>query len=648
MIILRPINILAKERRMLCAGALAALIALPAQAGDFSEAPSLAEKVSAGILPPVEERLPLSPEIVVPHPHVGTYGGTLRRGLVGGNDHNNILRLIGPMNLTRWDPAYTGVVPNLAESWESHNDARSWTFKLREGIKWSDGSPFIADDLVFAVDHILNNPEMPGSIPSDLRVGDGSLEIEKVDDYTVTYHFSEPFGLLPEAMAGPITGYLAFYSSAYCSQFHPDFTSDTELRAAVAEARVDHWTDLMLLKCGDLERPSRWANVERPTLDPWIVTRPYTGSATQVNMERNPYFWQVDTEGQQLPYIDRLNFTVYQDQQSLLLAAMSGNIDMQIRHLNNIANLPPLHDSMERGNYQLLEVSSTFANAMGLMPNITHPDERKRKILADRSFREAFSIAIDREEIIEVVLLGQSRPYQIGPVPGHLAHNERLSFQHTEYDPQRANEILDQAGYQNRNSDGYRLSEDGTPLDFSVDVVNSRQEWVDMLEMMSADLKEVGIRLRPNVIERSLHVERGDKGIHDIQVWDLPGGLEPVVDFRPLAPLHSIVSAFGPGWRAWYESNGEQGIEPPEDVKRRVELSKAYTSEPTPEKRLAIASEALEMAAEAFEIIGIGTAPATFAVVNNNLKNVPAGMPLSWTYTTPAPTLPQQYFFFDD
>ena len=613
----------------------------PAFAQSFSGAPSLADAVARGALPPVQDRLPVAPEVISPVGEIGTYGGTLRRGLVGGNDHNNVLRLMGPQGLTRWDPTFARAIPNLAESFEALDGGQAWRFTLREGLRWSDGDPMDADDLVFAVE-MLNTPEMFPELPSAYAVGDGTMEIERVDDRTVIYRFSAPFGTFPEVLASPLGQYPTYWAAHYCAQFRADGGGD--VATMIAAAGVETWPDLMRLRCGDLEVPARWGNPERPTMDPWVVDEPYTGSASLVTLARNPYFWQVDTAGNQLPYIDELAFQVYQDQQSLLVATLAGNIDMQIRHLNAVANRPVLAQGAEQGGYTLLPVSQTFANAMGIMPNLTHTDPGKRSILSDIRFRQAMSLGIDRDAIIDIVLLGQSVPYQIGPLPSHPAFNEQLGTQFLDYDPDAAAALLDEAGYTDTDGDGAREAADGTALSFTIDVVNSRQEWIDMIELIGESLDEIGIRIRPNVIERSLFTERGQSGAHDIQVWDMPGGLDPIVDFRPITPAHPIVSAFGPQWRIWTASGGAQGEEPPASLMRRMELADEYRRTASPEARDALALEAMALAAEGFEAMGIATAPPTFAVVSNRMRNVPENMPLSWTYPTPAPTLPQQYF----
>lgn len=146
-----------KMRPTLSAVVLA--IAVPVSAWAYEQAPMLDEAVQSGALPPVDERLPLEPEVVTPLDSVGTYGGKLRRVLGGSNDHNSILRIVGPQGLTRWKPDFSAVVPNVAESWEVNEDGSEFTFHLREGMKWSDGHPFTADDIMFFVDDLLHNPE---------------------------------------------------------------------------------------------------------------------------------------------------------------------------------------------------------------------------------------------------------------------------------------------------------------------------------------------------------------------------------------------------------------------------------------------------------------------------------------------------------
>ena len=153
----------------LTAAALCAVV-MPLAAWAYQEAPMLADQVAAGKLPPVDQRLPENPDVITPLQEVGTYGGTLRRMLGGSNDHNSILRIISPQGLTRWKPDFSEVVPNVAESWDVNDDSTEFTFHLRKGMKWSDGEPFTADDVMFFVDDLLNNEEFYPSPPANFAV----------------------------------------------------------------------------------------------------------------------------------------------------------------------------------------------------------------------------------------------------------------------------------------------------------------------------------------------------------------------------------------------------------------------------------------------------------------------------------------------
>ncbi len=129
----------------------------------YHEAPVLAEMVAAGELPVVDERLPAEP-LVEEVAQVGTYGGLLRRGFLGPSDHNNYTRLVYDA-LVRNSPDGSEVIPHIAKGWESNDDFTQWTVNLREGMKWSDGEPFTADDIMFWYNDIALNTDLSPSAP---------------------------------------------------------------------------------------------------------------------------------------------------------------------------------------------------------------------------------------------------------------------------------------------------------------------------------------------------------------------------------------------------------------------------------------------------------------------------------------------------
>jgi peptide/nickel transport system substrate-binding protein len=123
------------------------------------EAPALAKLVSEKKLPPLAQRLPSAP-LVIQAEKVGVYGGALRRGLRGSADHNGILRMVGNQGLVRWNMAFTEVLPCVASKWDVNANSTEFTFTLRPGMKWSDGKPFTADDIVFSIEDCAKNTEL--------------------------------------------------------------------------------------------------------------------------------------------------------------------------------------------------------------------------------------------------------------------------------------------------------------------------------------------------------------------------------------------------------------------------------------------------------------------------------------------------------
>lgn len=609
----------------------------------FAEAPGLAALVAAGTLPPVADRLPDQPLVIEPLGSIGQYGGTLTRALRGNADHNSILRIVGNQGLTRWDPQFTTVLPNVAASWEVSDDATAYTFHLRPDMKWSDGEPFTADDVVFFVNDLLNNKEFFPAPPQAYVAGGEPAQVTKVDDHTVTFTFARPFGRFPYELATPLGQHPVLYAKHYCQQFHPTYNPD--IANVIAANSAGDWVNLFRMKCGDIEIPARWGNPERPTLDPWIIETPYVAGATEVLMERNPYFWQVDTAGNQLPYIDGIRNKVISDPEGIVLAAINGELDLQIRHLNEIINKPVLAENTEAGNYELVEVTPTNSNEMGFFFNLTHPDPEMRELMRNHDFRRALSQAMDRQEMIDIVWLGQSQPYQVGPVPAHRLYNEQLGTQYLEYDPDMANQLLDQIGLDQRDGEGFRTLASGQRVFLNVDVMLPHASIIDALELVKQYWADVGIDMNINTMERSLFYDRGQQNLHDIAMYTIPGGLDVELEPRAMIAIHTLDSRQGIPWTKWYESGGTLGEEPTESMKRRMELLNEWKSTADPAAADVIFREILQMAADEFEVMGVVQSPTVFGVMDDDLENLLQPIPQSWSYATPGPALPQQLWF---
>jgi peptide/nickel transport system substrate-binding protein len=217
--------------RIALAAVLIAAVSFPLSA---QEAPALAEAVAAGTLPPLTERLPADPLVVTPQDSIGTYGSTWRPALRGTGDSTWIRRTIGYDSLVRWDPTFATIEPNLAACFEVSPDARTYTFTLRDGLKWSDGAPFTAADIQFWYDQVLANEEIDEGMPSWFETSEGDCEITTEGTLTVTFQCPAPNGLLLENLAGTRGEQVISWPRHYLAPFHPDRGDAATIEAAVA------------------------------------------------------------------------------------------------------------------------------------------------------------------------------------------------------------------------------------------------------------------------------------------------------------------------------------------------------------------------------------------------------------------------------
>ncbi len=624
--------------------------AATAGVGDPHEAPMLQELVAAGELPPLSERLPKEPLVVEPVERIGKYGGTWRTALMGGQDNAWLVRTISYDHLVRWDRQWTTVEPNIAKEVVPNEDASEYTFYLREGMKWSDGEPFTADDIVFWWEDIAMNAELsPGGPPSWMKVGDADPSVEKVDDYTVVFKFPVPNGLLLQNLATPSGDTPTRYPRHYCQQFHARYNPDG-IDALIQEAGATDWVNLFQLKCSGVPGTpydARWQNSELPTLKAWRLTTAY-GAGTQVVAERNPYYWKVDPEGNQLPYIDRVVYDVLEDREVLLLKVLNGEIDMMARHFNTNDNKAVLADNMEAGNYRFFETRSG-GNTLGLMFNLNHKDPRMRSIFQDKNFRIAMSHAINRQEIIDVIFVGQGEPMNNAMDKTSIPelYDEEMYTMYTEFDPDLAREYLAKAGITEMGPDGYYLGPDGEPFSF---VVQTTQAFghSDIAEMVVQNWQDLGIHAELAVLDRSLLYTRKDTNDFDVHVWGAGGSSSVFLDPRHFVPVTSE-SAYAMAWYTWYVNPSGVGAlvppeEPPDIVKHQMALYDQIKATGDYQKQLELMKEILAIAKDQFYVIGISSSPPGYGIVKNNFHNVPESMPGSWQYPTPAPTNPEQYF----
>src|ERR1700760_631905 len=168
----------------------------------FQEAPMLAERVKAGKLPPVAERVPAEPMVWQPLHEIGKYGGTWRRAFTGPGDVENANRINASDKCFFWSADGSKIVPSVAKAYELSDDGKAYTMHLRKGMKWSDGAPFTADDFVFWFQDIYFNRDIVPTPIADMAPAGKPGRLVKIDETTVQFQFDVPYYLLLDVLAG--------------------------------------------------------------------------------------------------------------------------------------------------------------------------------------------------------------------------------------------------------------------------------------------------------------------------------------------------------------------------------------------------------------------------------------------------------------
>ncbi|MEJ7839557.1 MAG: ABC transporter substrate-binding protein [Thermomicrobiales bacterium] len=612
---------------------------------DFKEAPALADLVAAGTLPPVGERLPSEPLVVEPTEMVGKYGGTWRTAVLGGADQHVFQRYIGYDHLVRFSEEWDEVIPSLASAYEISADNRTYTFTLRPGHKWSDGEPFGVDDILFYVNDVTLNAELGVGQPDN-----NPFTVEKIDDVTFAVTFERANGLfMQQRLCGLDSGWTQ-NPKHYLGQFHPTYNT-TNLDQLVSEAGAADWVELFKTKGGVIPGSpvnALWTNPELPRLHAWTMVEPY-GVGTRVTFQRNPYYYKVDTEGNQLPYIDGINYDVVEDIQVLLLKALNGELDMHMRHFCTLRNKPVLADGLEAAQLEFFDANPSIMNTDIYMLNQTHKNPALREIFQNKDFRIGLSYAINRQEVIDVVYVSQGEPWQAAPRVETPYYNETLAKQYTEYDVALANEHLDKV-LPNKDGDGWRLRPDGEKLTFVVEVPVAGEfpEMVDTSSLIIPYWREVGIDVQAMTEDRSLFQARCDANDHDAAVWPGGSGLQDAL-LNPYNYMAFAGMRFGVPWVYWWTKPAEPLAEPeqgPEAIVAQQTLFDQIRATADTEEQTQLLNEILTIAQENFWVIGVALPGMEYGIKKTNFRNVPmTGMPQASVYPNPGPSNPAQFFF---
>ncbi|MEM8852081.1 MAG: ABC transporter substrate-binding protein [Pseudomonadota bacterium] len=605
-------------------------------------------------LPPLAERLPAEPLVVAPYETIGTHGGTLRGLSKATEAGTSDLLSVRHVNLVRYADDLQTLVPNVAKSWSWNDDYTELTFTLREGHKWSDGAPFTADDVMFWYNDLILNPNVYAKTPDRWLFSGKPITVTASDPQTVVF-----------ALPQPAPGLISRFAVDYGQPFQPKHVLGQFMDAHNGEAAAareaagfadeaeaidwyyggSDWKDVPSPLLKDAQKAAATERPVLPTLESHILI---DDTAEGRRLVANPYFHMVDTAGNQLPYISRIDERYVPEKEVQNLRIMDGDVTWKQQAIF-LEDFPLLKENESRGDYTIA-FAPTFGENVFYSFNRTANDPVLREIFNDIRFNQAMSLAMNRDEINEIVYLGQGTPMQGTPAEGKTV--DFITDAHInafiDHDPERAKALLDEMGLKDADGDGVRERPDGEPLVLRVVYANQGAP-VKMHELVRDYWTNVGVRVDLREVTSDEYRAAGNNNDLDVTVWKYDNTAGPTISQDVTAFVPPFGDYFNPGtgfgWAAWKASEGAEGVEPPQYIKDLYELSNQFiqTELGTPESS-ELGKQIVDIHVD--NLLKIGTVgdivgPFTHANALKNVKPLTAKTyDFYWTY----PYRPQQWF----
>jgi peptide/nickel transport system substrate-binding protein len=583
---------------------------------EFKQSPML----NSQDLPPVEQRLPDDPVVIVPLNAIGKYGGTAR---IIAEDLGMFYSLEGPFIFA---PDHKTILPNLAESWRYSEDGRQLTVSIRRGLKWSDGHPLTADDFLFATNDLqLNTDFQPNTPPAML-----GMTLHSLDPWTLVYTFADPNPFFVNFMAQSPELFLT--PKHYFSGFHPTYTEQDEIDARLQELGFVNWATFITNTGLQRRRIPELAN--QPTM---IAYKPVSFTPSLISYERNPYYFKIDPDGQQLPYVDFIAAEDVRDNAVAVAKASTGQLDFAGFRLPT-QDIPLLKLGEQNSGIKVKIWRRLHGSDLVIQTNFNHANEKLRTLFWDVRFRRALSMAINRDEMNEIIYFGRGVPRQVTVIPDSDYFEPHFATAYTQYDVDTANRLLDEIGLKDIDGDGLREFPDGTKLTPTVEYVDTETPKQVSMELVVSYWNDVGIDVRLKLIDRGLQFARAIANELEMTVWhadrttDILFPINP--DFWVPRKLAASLSMWSE-WSRWYVSDGSQGEEPPPQVRDLQLWADELATTMDPQRRIQLGKQILASNAENVWTIGtIGLAPQP-VVISDRLKNVVEqglwGWDIRWT-----------------
>lgn len=524
-------------------------------------------------LPPVTARLPSEPLVVVPYGSIGKYGGTLRAMSNTAQAGTSDFLSLRHVNLVRYADDLQTIVPNVARAWSWNADFTELTFTLRKGHKWSDGQPFTSADVRFWYVNLMLDPNIHPQPKDYALVGGQPMVVDTPDAETVVFRLPAPKpGLLIHFATSFAQG---FQPRHFLGRFHPDINPDADRLAqsmgfrdgyAVIRAYYGNsdWTDTPTPQLGAPDRVAQLPADVMPTLESHVLV---SDTEAGRHLVANPYFFQIDPSGQQLPYISAQDEVYVNDNGDRIRRLTSGAVDYKAQSVR-LETAPVLLENQEAGGY-VIQLKPTVA-----MPavsfNFTAPDPAKRALFNDLNFRKAMSVAINRDRINQEAYFGQGVPSQIAPFnPAPVFVDPKWASYETAFDPERAAALLDEAGLQDIDGDGFRELPDGGEMNlvlkFALQGIAGK-----VVELIAADWSAAGIRTRVEEVSTEAYFSAQSANELDVSLWQYgaPMAIHLGLGSFFRAPFGTYSEhRTGMSWGRWFETGGDEGIVPPDWVR---------------------------------------------------------------------------------
>ena len=591
----------------------------------YSEAPSLAKKVAAGKLPPVEERLPFNPRKLNFKNlglKIGKYGGSIRMLMARAKDARQ-MSVYGYSRLVGYHPKTFELEADILESFEV-KEGRRFTFELRRGHKWSDGQPLTSEDFRYWWEDVANNKELSPVGPPKIMTINGELPIfEVINRYKFRYTWKRPNpDFLPRlASASPLYIYRPAH---YMRQFHEKYTDRDILKKTVKKSKQRNWAALH----NKMDNLYRNDNVDLPVLQPWVsISKP---SASRLIFKRNPFFHRVDPEGKQLPYADSFIFTIANNK---LIPAKTGTgeVDLQARYLR-FDDYTFLKKGEERSPYSTRLWKTAKGAHLALFPNLNVNNPILRKLIRDVRFRRALSLGVHRHEINQVIYYGLAIGGNNSVLPESPLYRPTYRNKWANFDLQKANQLLDEIGLVQRDRSGIRLMPDGSPLHLIIETAGESTEQTDVLELVRDSWLKIGIKIFSKPSQRNVFRNRIFSGETAMSIWS---GVENGLITADSSPAEFVPtsqqSLQWPKWGQYHETNGKAGEKPTgEHVIHLLELYQRWKNTAAQKEKSKIWQKILEIHSDQIYSIGLVAAVLQPVVVSSQLKNVPLSAIYNW------------------